>query len=50
LERDKPAIWFGDIRLAAKGDDITIRVELGRGEATVWTCDLTKAYVEIKGD
>ncbi len=35
-----------------KGDDILIRVDLGlgRGEATAWTCDLTKAYVEINGD
>jgi glutamate N-acetyltransferase / amino-acid N-acetyltransferase len=35
-----------------KGDEITIRVDLGlgRGEATMWTCDLTKAYVEINGD
>lgn len=68
-ERDKLAIWFGDIRVAAKGardpaydeakttaymrgSDITIRVDLGlgRGEATVWTCDLTKEYVEINGD
>ena len=68
-ERDKLAIWFGDIRVAAKGardpaydearttaymrgDEITIRVDLGlgRGEAKAWTCDLTKAYVEINGD
>ncbi len=68
-ERDKLAIWFGDIRVAVKGlrdpsydeakttaymkgDEITIRVDLGlgRGEARVWTCDLTKAYVEINGD
>jgi glutamate N-acetyltransferase/amino-acid N-acetyltransferase len=68
-ERDKLAIWFGDIRVAAKGmrdpdydesktsaymrgDEITVRVDLGlgRGEATAWTCDLTKAYVEINGD
>jgi glutamate N-acetyltransferase/amino-acid N-acetyltransferase len=68
-ERDKLAIWFGDIRVAhkgardpeydegatssyMKGDEITIRVDLGlgRGEARVWTCDLTKAYVEINGD
>ncbi|HEY8382112.1 MAG TPA: bifunctional glutamate N-acetyltransferase/amino-acid acetyltransferase ArgJ [Microvirga sp.] len=68
-ERDKLAIWFGDIRVAHKGardpaydeaatsaymrgDEVTIRVDLGlgRGEATVWTCDLTKAYVEINGD
>ncbi len=68
-ERDRLAIWFGDIRVAfkgardpaydeaatsayMKGDDILIRVDLGlgRGEATAWTCDLTKAYVEINGD
>jgi glutamate N-acetyltransferase/amino-acid N-acetyltransferase len=68
-ERDKLAIWFGDIRVAFKGardpdydeaatsaymknDEILIRVDLGlgRGEATAWTCDLTKAYVEINGD
>ncbi|WP_274630251.1 bifunctional glutamate N-acetyltransferase/amino-acid acetyltransferase ArgJ [Arvimicrobium flavum] len=35
-----------------KGDEIVIRADigLGRGKATVWTCDLTKAYVEINGD
>jgi glutamate N-acetyltransferase/amino-acid N-acetyltransferase len=35
-----------------KGDEILIRVDLGLGEgaATAWTCDLTKAYVEINGD
>jgi glutamate N-acetyltransferase / amino-acid N-acetyltransferase len=68
-ERDRLAIWFGDIRVAhrgardpdydeaaasayMRGDEITIRVDLGlgRGEATAWTCDLTKAYVEINGD
>jgi glutamate N-acetyltransferase/amino-acid N-acetyltransferase len=68
-ERDKLAIWFGDIRVAHKGsrdpdyneaetsaymrgDEITVRVDLGlgRAEATAWTCDLTKAYVEINGD
>ncbi len=34
------------------GDEILIRVDLGlgEGEATAWTCDLTKAYVEINGD
>ena len=33
-------------------DDITVAVDLGLGEGTarVWTCDLTKAYVEINGD
>ena len=35
-----------------KGKDIAIRVDLGlgRGRFTVWTCDLTKEYVEINGD
>lgn len=35
-----------------KGDDIVITADLGlgRGKSTVWTCDLTKAYVEINGD
>jgi glutamate N-acetyltransferase/amino-acid N-acetyltransferase len=23
---------------------------MGKGRAKVWTCDLTKAYVEINGD
>ncbi|WP_274426109.1 bifunctional glutamate N-acetyltransferase/amino-acid acetyltransferase ArgJ [Chelativorans sp. YIM 93263] len=35
-----------------KHDEIAIRVDLGigRGKATVWTCDLTKEYVAINGD
>jgi glutamate N-acetyltransferase/amino-acid N-acetyltransferase len=35
-----------------EGDEIDIRVDLGlgRGQATVWTCDLTKEYVAINGD
>ncbi|WP_375462164.1 bifunctional glutamate N-acetyltransferase/amino-acid acetyltransferase ArgJ [uncultured Enterovirga sp.] len=35
-----------------KKDGVTVRVDLGLGDgrATVWTCDLTKAYVEINGD
>src|SRR5690606_34984739 len=35
-----------------KGDEIAVRVDLGlgRGKATVWTCDLTKEYVAINGD
>ena len=68
-DRDRLAIWFGPIRVAAeglrdpaydeaetsaymRGANIDIRVELGlaSGSATVWTCDLTKAYVEINGD
>jgi glutamate N-acetyltransferase/amino-acid N-acetyltransferase len=68
-ERDRIAIWFGDIRVAYKGfrdpvydekqvsklmqaQEIDIRVDLGlgKGQATVWTCDLTKEYVAINGD
>jgi glutamate N-acetyltransferase/amino-acid N-acetyltransferase len=68
-DRDRLAIWFGDIRVAVEGardpdydeaeasavmkrDEITVHVDLGlgSGKARVWTCDLTKAYVEINGD
>jgi len=30
--------------------EITVSLGIGRGKATVYTCDLTKAYVEINGD
>jgi len=30
--------------------DVKVDIGLGRGKATVYTCDLTKAYVEINGD
>jgi len=35
-----------------KNPEIVLRVDLGlgQGQARVWTCDLTKAYVEINGD
>lgn len=35
-----------------KQDEITITTDLGlgRGTATVWTCDLTHAYIEINAD
>jgi glutamate N-acetyltransferase/amino-acid N-acetyltransferase len=35
-----------------KQDEITIRVDLGRGDAaaTVWTCDLSHDYVSINAD
>jgi glutamate N-acetyltransferase/amino-acid N-acetyltransferase len=68
-DRDRLAIWFGDVRVAVQGardpdyseaaasavmrePEITVRVDLGLGDGTarVWTCDLTKAYVEINGD
>ena len=68
-DRDRLAIWFGGIRVAAEGlrdpaydeaattaymrgqaIDIRVEIGLGAGRATVWTCDLTKLYVEINGD
>lgn len=68
-DRDRLAIWFGDVRVAVNGErdpdyseaaatavmqqeDIPVKVDigLGAGEATVWTCDLTKEYVAINGD
>ncbi|MEK9660787.1 MAG: bifunctional ornithine acetyltransferase/N-acetylglutamate synthase, partial [Alphaproteobacteria bacterium] len=35
-----------------KGQEIEIEVDigLGRGSATVWTCDLTHGYISINGD
>ena len=35
-----------------KGDEIDIAVDVGvgRGHATVWTCDLTHGYIEINAD
>jgi glutamate N-acetyltransferase / amino-acid N-acetyltransferase len=35
-----------------RGDAILIRVEigLGKGKARMFTCDLTKGYIEINGD
>jgi len=35
-----------------KGQDILLEVDvgIGRGKATVWTCDLTHGYIEINAD
>lgn len=30
--------------------DITVDIGLGKGQAKIWTCDLTKEYVAINGD
>ncbi|KQP88303.1 bifunctional glutamate N-acetyltransferase/amino-acid acetyltransferase ArgJ [Methylobacterium sp. Leaf117] len=68
-DRDRLAIWFGDVRVAREGardpdysedaasavmrePNVTVRVDLGLGDggARVWTCDLTKLYIEINGD
>ncbi|MBX9453726.1 MAG: bifunctional glutamate N-acetyltransferase/amino-acid acetyltransferase ArgJ [Mesorhizobium sp.] len=50
-ERD-PAYSEAETSAYMKQDEIVIRVDLGlgRGKATVWTCDLTKEYVAINGD
>jgi glutamate N-acetyltransferase/amino-acid N-acetyltransferase len=47
-----PAYDEGAVSAAMRGEEITIDVELGlgKGRARMWTCDLTKAYVEINGD
>jgi glutamate N-acetyltransferase/amino-acid N-acetyltransferase len=50
-QRD-PAYDEAETAAYMRGDSIVIRADLGLGEgrATMWTCDLTKAYVEINGD
>jgi glutamate N-acetyltransferase / amino-acid N-acetyltransferase len=47
-----PAYSEADVSAYMKGDVIDIRVALGlgKGKAHMFTCDLTKAYVEINGD
>lgn len=39
------------VRAHIQGREVTITVDLGlgRGRATVWTCDLTHAYIDING-
>ena len=34
-----------------KGREVAIAIDLGlgRGKATVWTCDLTHGYIDING-
>jgi glutamate N-acetyltransferase / amino-acid N-acetyltransferase len=48
-----PVPGYDETPVAAhmKGRDIRIAVDLGvgRGKATVWTCDLTHGYVDING-
>ena len=35
---------------AARRSRIRVDLGIGKGSATVWTCDLTKEYVAINGD
>ena len=30
--------------------DVSVDVGVGRGKATVWTCDLTHGYIDINAD
>jgi glutamate N-acetyltransferase / amino-acid N-acetyltransferase len=50
-QRD-PAYDEEGVSKLMRGAEIKIRVDLGvgKGAATVWTCDLTKEYVAINGD
>ncbi|MBD8687487.1 MULTISPECIES: bifunctional glutamate N-acetyltransferase/amino-acid acetyltransferase ArgJ [unclassified Rhizobium] len=50
-ERD-PDYSEAEASAVMKNQDIPVKVDigLGNGTATVWTCDLTKEYVEINGD
>ena len=50
-ERD-PGYSEAETSAYMKNEAIAIRADLGlgTGEATVWTCDLTKEYVAINGD
>jgi glutamate N-acetyltransferase / amino-acid N-acetyltransferase len=50
-ERD-PTYDENETSAYMRNEDIELTVELGLGEgqARVWTCDLTKGYVEINGD
>ncbi|WP_026607758.1 bifunctional glutamate N-acetyltransferase/amino-acid acetyltransferase ArgJ [Methylocapsa acidiphila] len=47
-----PAYDEKQVSKLMQAQEIAIRVELGlgKGQATVWTCDLTKEYIAINGD
>jgi glutamate N-acetyltransferase/amino-acid N-acetyltransferase len=42
----------GPVAAHMKGQEISIEVDIGigRGKATVWTCDLTHGYIDINAD
>jgi glutamate N-acetyltransferase / amino-acid N-acetyltransferase len=50
----QPLADYDEAPVAAhlKGQDITIEIDLGlgKGRATVWTCDLTHSYISINAD
>jgi len=49
-----PSPTYDEAKMTAymKNPEINITVDVGQGRAsaTVWTCDLTKGYIEINGD
>jgi len=47
-----PTYDEGKMSAYMKNDELEVSVDVGvgRGSATVWTCDLTKQYVAINGD
>jgi glutamate N-acetyltransferase/amino-acid N-acetyltransferase len=47
-----PGYDEAEVSKLMQADKIDIKVDLGlgKGDFTVWTCDLTKRYVEINGD
>jgi glutamate N-acetyltransferase / amino-acid N-acetyltransferase len=46
-----PAYKEADIMVHMKGREIVIEADVGvgKGKATVWTCDLTHGYIDING-
>ncbi|CAA7611433.1 Arginine biosynthesis bifunctional protein ArgJ (Includes: Glutamate N-acetyltransferase; Amino-acid acetyltransferase) [Candidatus Terasakiella magnetica] len=52
-DKGEMAAGYDEAPVAAhmKGQTITIEVDVGvgKGKATVWTCDLTHAYIDING-
>ena len=36
--------------MAGRNIEMSVDVGVGRGQATVWTCDLTHGYIEINAD
>ena len=35
--------------MTGKDIDIEVDLDIGKGKATVWTCDLTHGYIDING-
>ena len=48
----RPATRKSEVARYMKGAEITLRVDVGvgKGRATVWTCDLTHGYIDINAD